>query len=60
MAKENREYSQFVEETRKYREDENQLEKAVKECIKKVILADKGGISPVWIKNRQIAGLQTC
>ena len=40
MAKENREYSQFVEETRKYREDENQLEKAVKECIKKGILAD--------------------
>lgn len=35
-----REYSQFVEETRKYREDENQLEKAVKECIKKGILAD--------------------
>ena len=35
-----REYSQFVEETRKYREDENQLEKAVKECIQKGILAD--------------------
>lgn len=35
-----REYSQFVEATRKYREDENQLQKAVKECIEKGILAD--------------------
>ncbi len=35
-----REYSQFVEATRKYREDEDQLQKAVKECIEKGILAD--------------------
>ena len=35
-----REYSQFVEITRKYREDENQLQKAVKECIDNGILAD--------------------
>lgn len=35
-----REYSQFVGATRKYREDENQLERAVKECIEKGILAD--------------------
>lgn len=35
-----REYSTFVEITRKYRGDKNQLEKAVKECIQKGILAD--------------------
>ena len=35
-----REYSQFVEATRKYREEQNQLQKAVKECIEKGILAD--------------------
>ncbi|MDO4460857.1 MAG: hypothetical protein Q4C42_12410, partial [Clostridia bacterium] len=35
-----REYSQFVEITRKYREDKDQLQKAVKECIEKGILAD--------------------
>lgn len=35
-----REYSTFVETTRKYRGDKNQLEKAVKECIQKDILAD--------------------
>lgn len=35
-----REYSQFVEITRKYREDENQLQKAVNECINNGILAD--------------------
>ena len=35
-----REYSQFVEATRNYREDEDQLQKAVKECIEKGILAD--------------------
>ncbi|MDO4337530.1 MAG: Rpn family recombination-promoting nuclease/putative transposase [Eubacteriales bacterium] len=34
------EYSLFVEATRKYREDEKQLEKTVKECINKGILAD--------------------
>ncbi len=35
-----REYSQFVETTRKYNKDEKQLEKAVKECIKKGVLSD--------------------
>lgn len=35
-----REYSLFIEATRKYREDENQLQKAVQECINKGILAD--------------------
>lgn len=35
-----REYSQFVDTTRKYREDENQLEKAVRECIENGILSD--------------------
>lgn len=35
-----REYSQFVEAIRKYREDKDQLQKAVKECIEKGILSD--------------------
>ena len=35
-----REYSEFVEITRKYKKDKKQLEKAVKECIKRGILAD--------------------
>ena len=35
-----REYSEFVEITRKYKDDKNQLEKAVKQCIDKGILAD--------------------
>lgn len=35
-----REYSQFVETTRKYREDGNKLEKAVKECIENGILSE--------------------
>jgi hypothetical protein len=35
-----REYSQFVEATRKYGTDKNKLQKAVKECIRKNILAD--------------------
>ena len=35
-----REYSEFVEITRKYKDDKDQLEKAVKECIDNGILAD--------------------
>lgn len=35
-----REYSLFVEETRRYSKDEHQLERAVNECIKKGILAE--------------------
>ena len=35
-----REYSEFVEITRKYKHDKDQLEKAVKECMDKGILAD--------------------
>lgn len=35
-----REYSEFVELTRKYKDDKNQLEEAVKECIDKGILSD--------------------
>lgn len=35
-----REYSEFVEITRKYKGDKKLLEKAVKECIEKGILAD--------------------
>lgn len=35
-----REYSEFVEITRKYKNDKNQLEKAVKKCIDNGILAD--------------------
>lgn len=35
-----REYSSFTEITRKYKGDKQQLEKAVKECIQKGILAD--------------------
>ncbi len=35
-----REYSQFVDTTRKYSKNERQLEKAVKECIRNGILSD--------------------
>ena len=35
-----REYSEFVEITRKYKDDKDQLEKAVKQCIDNGILAD--------------------
>ena len=35
-----REYNQFVEETRKHKEDKSALEKSVQECIVKGILAE--------------------